>query len=114
MSVKLNTRQIGDVTVVDVSGRITLGEGPSAIREELRDLTSKGNKKILLNLSEVAYIDSTGIGELVAGFTTVANDGGTVKLLGLTKRVKDVLLITKLYTIFEVFEDEAEAARSFA
>jgi anti-sigma B factor antagonist len=114
MSVKLNTRQVGDVTVVDVSGRITLGEGPSAIREELRDLTSKGNKKILLNLSEVAYIDSTGIGELVAGFTTVANDGGTVKLLGLTKRVKDVLLITKLYTIFEVFEDEAEAARSFA
>ena len=114
MSVKLNTRQVDDVTVIDVSGRITLGEGPSAIREELRDLTSKGNKKILLNLSEVAYIDSTGIGELVAGFTTVANDGGTVKLLGLTKRVKDVLLITKLYTIFEVFEDEAEAARSFA
>ena len=114
MSVKLTTRQVDDVTVIDVSGRITLGEGPSAIREELRDLTSKGNKKILLNLSEVAYIDSTGIGELVAGFTTVANDGGTVKLLGLTKRVKDVLLITKLYTIFEVFEDEAEAARSFA
>jgi anti-sigma B factor antagonist len=114
MSVKLNSRQVGDVTVIDVAGRITLGEGSSAIRETMRDLSAKGNKKILLNLSEVAYIDSTGIGELVAGFTTVANDGGTVKLLGLTKRVKDVLLVTKLYTIFEVFEDEAEAVRSFA
>jgi len=114
MSVKLNIRQVGDVTVIDVSGRVTLGEGSSAIREAMRDQTDKGNKKILLNLGEVSYIDSTGIGELVAGFTTVANDGGTVKLLGLTKRVKDVLLITKLYTIFEVFEDEAEAARSFA
>jgi anti-sigma B factor antagonist len=114
MSVKLNSRQIGDVTVIDVAGRITLGEGTSAIREAMRDLTAKGNKKILLNLSEVAYIDSTGIGELVAGFTSVANEGGTVKLLGLTKRVKDVLLVTKLYTIFEVFEDEAEALRSFA
>ena len=113
MSVKLNTRQIGDVTVVDVSGRITLGEGPSAIREELRDLTSKGNKKILLNLSEVSYIDSSGIGELVSGFTSVANAGGTLKLLGLTKRVKDLLQITKLYTVFDVHEEEAHAIRSF-
>ena len=94
--------------------RITLGEGTSVIRETMRDLTLKGNKKILLNLSEDPYIDSTGIGELVAGFTSVSNDGGTVKLLGLTKRVKDVLFITKLYTIFEVFDDEATAVQSFA
>ena len=114
MSVKLNTRQVGDVTVVDVSGRVTLGEGSSTIRETLRDLTAKGNRKILLNLSAVSYIDSTGIGELVAGFTSAANAGGTVKLLGLTKHVKDVLMISKLYTVFEVHEDEAHAVRSFA
>lgn len=114
MSVKLNTRQVGDVTVMDVAGRITLGEGSSAIREAMRDLTNKGHKKILLNLSEVSYIDSTGIGQLVAGFTTAADAGSTVKLLGLNKRVKDVLLVSKLYTVFEAHDDEAEAVRSFA
>jgi anti-sigma B factor antagonist len=114
MSVKLNTRQVGDVTVIDISGRVTLGEGSSAIREAMRDLTAKGNKKILLNLSEVSYIDSTGIGELVAGFTSAANAGGTVKLLGVTKHVKDVLQISRLYTVFEAFDDEADAVRSFA
>ena len=114
MSVKLNTRQVGDVKVIDVSGRVTLGEGSSAIREALRDLTTKNHKNILLNLSQVSYIDSTGIGELVAGFTTAANAGGTVKLLGLSKHVKDVLLVSKLYTVFEVFEDEAQALNSFA
>lgn len=114
MSVKLNTREVGDVTVVDVSGRVTLGEGSSAIREAMRDLTTKGHKKILLNLSQVSYIDSTGIGQLVAGFTSAADAGGTVKLLGLTKHVKDVLQISKLYTVFEAFDDEADALRSFA
>lgn len=114
MSLKLNTRMAGDVAIVDVSGKITLGEGSSAIRDLLRDSVSKGNKKILLNLSEVSFIDSTGIGELVAAFTSVTNDGGAVKLLGLTKRVKDVLVITKLYTIFEIFDDEATALKSFA
>ncbi len=114
MSVKLNTRQVGDVTVVDVSGRITLGEGSSALRDAMRELTAKGNKKILLNLGDVSYIDSSGIGELVSGFTTVANAGGTLKLLSLTKRVKDLLQITKLYTVFDVHEDEAHAVRSFA
>jgi anti-sigma B factor antagonist len=114
MSVKLNTRQVGDVTVIDISGRVTLGEGSSAIREAMRDLTAKGNKKVLLNLSEVSYIDSTGIGELVAGFTSAANAGGTVKLLGVTKHVKDVLQISRLYTVFEAFDDEADAVRSFA
>jgi anti-sigma B factor antagonist len=114
VSVKLNTRQVGDVTVIDVSGRITLGEGSSALRDALRELTAKGNKKILLNLGDVSYIDSSGIGELVSGFTTVANQGGTLKLLNLTKRVKDLLQITKLYTVFDVHEDEAHAVRSFA
>lgn len=114
MSVKLNTRQVGDVSVVDVAGRITLGEGSSALRDLLRDMTSKGNKKILLNLGEVSYIDSSGIGELVSGFTTVTNSGGQLKLLNLNKRVKDLLQITKLYTVFDVHEDEAGAVRSFA
>ena len=114
MSVKLSTRQVGDVTVVDVSGRITLGEGSSALRDTMRELSAKGNKKTLLNLSDVSYIDSSGIGELVSGFTTVANAGGTLKLLGLTKRVKDLLQITKLYTVFDVHEEEAHAVRSFA
>jgi anti-sigma B factor antagonist len=114
MSVKLNTRQVGDVTVIDISGRITLGEGSSALRDILRDLTAKGNHKILLNLSDVSYIDSSGIGELVSGFTSVSNAGGTLKLLGLTKRVKDLLQITKLYTVFDVHEEEAHAIKSFA
>lgn len=114
MSVKLTTRQVGDVTVVDAVGRITLGEGASMFRDTIRDLSSSGHKKILLNLGEVSYIDSSGIGEMVSGFTTVANQGGVVKLLNLTKRVKDLLQITKLYTVFEVFDDESAAVRSFA
>ena len=113
MSVKLTTRQVGDVTVVDAVGRITLGEGASTFRDSIRDLVASGNKKLLLNLAEISYIDSSGIGELVSGFTTVANQGGTVKLLNLTKRVQDLLQITKLYTVFEVFDDEAKALASF-
>lgn len=114
MSVKLTTRKVGDVTVIDAAGRITLGEGASTFRDMIRDLATKGEKKLLLNLSEVSYIDSSGIGEMVSGFTTVTNHGGQLKLLGLSKRVKDLLQITKLYTVFEVFEDEATAVRSFA
>ena len=114
MSLKLTNRQVGDVTVVDAAVRITLGEGSSALRDVLRDMVAKGQKKILLNLSEVSYIDSSGIGELVSGFTTVTNQGGSLKLLGLTKRVKDLLQITKLYTVFDVHDDEASAVRSFA
>ena len=113
MSVKLNTRQVGDVSVVDVAGRITLGEVSSALRDAMRDMINKNQKKILLNLGEVNYIDSSGIGELVSGYTTVTNHGGQMKLLGLTKRVKDLLQITKLYTVFDVHEDEAAAIRSF-
>ncbi len=114
MSVKLNTRQVGDVSVVDVAGRITLGEGSSALRDTIRELVGKGQKKILLNLGDVSYIDSSGIGELVSAFTTVTNQGGQLKLLNLTKRVKDLLQITKLYTVFDVHEDEATAIRAFA
>jgi len=114
VSVKLSTRQVGDVSVVDVAGRITLGEGSSALRDLLREMVGKGQKKILLNLGEVSYIDSSGIGELVSGFTTVTNSGGEMKLLNLNKRVKDLLQITKLYTVFDVHEDEAGAIRAFA
>jgi anti-sigma B factor antagonist len=102
------------VAIVDVAGRITLGEGSSQLRNVLRDLLESGQKNILLNLSDVTYIDSAGIGELVAGYTTVANRGGTVKLLGLTNRVRDLLQITKLYTVFDVHETEAHALRAFA
>lgn len=113
MSVKLTTRRVGDVTVVDAAGRITLGEGASAFRDRIRELASGGSKKILLNLAEVTYIDSSGIGELVSGFTTVTNGGGQLKLVGLSKRVKDLLQITKLYTVFDVYDDEAAAVGSF-
>ncbi|MDQ2842396.1 MAG: STAS domain-containing protein [Acidobacteriota bacterium] len=113
MSVKLTSRQVGDVTVIDAAGRVTLGEGASAFRDAIRNFAAKGDKKLLLNLGEVSYIDSSGIGEMVSGFTTVTNGGGQLKLLGLSKRVKDLLQITKLYTVFEVYDDEAEAVRSF-
>jgi anti-sigma B factor antagonist len=114
LSARLSIRQVDSVTVVDVAGRITLGEGSSQLRDTLRDLLEKGHKNILLNLSDVTYIDSSGIGELVAGYTTVANRQGNVKLLGLAKRVKDILQITKLYTVFDVHENEAHALRAFA
>jgi anti-sigma B factor antagonist len=114
VSVKLTTRQVGDVVVIDAVGRITLGEGSSTFRDTIRDLAAKGEKKLLLNLAEVSYIDSSGIGELVSAFTTVTNQGAKLKLLNLTKRVRDLLQITKLYTVFEVYENEAGAVRSFA
>jgi anti-sigma B factor antagonist len=113
MSVKLTTRQVGDVTIIDVSGRITLGDGSSAIRDEMLDLTTSGVRKVLLNLGDVSYIDSSGIGELVSGLTSVAKAGGVMKLLNPTKRVKDLLRMTNLNTIFDVYEDEAHALRSF-
>ena len=113
MSVKISTRQVDGVTVLDMSGRITLGEGSVQLRDAVRDLLSKGQKHILLNLGDVTYIDSSGIGELVSGFTTISNHGGTLKLLSLTKRVQDLLQITKLYTVFDVHEEEAHAVRSF-
>ena len=113
MSLKLSVRQVGEVTVIDSAGRMTLGEGSIDFREKVKELTASGHKKILLNLAEVNYIDSSGIGELVSGFTSVSNAGGALKLLSLTKRVQDLLQITKLYTVFEVFDDETAAIRSF-
>jgi anti-sigma B factor antagonist len=110
---KSNTRQVNGVTIVDLSGRITLGEGSILLRDMVRDLVTKGQRKILLNLGEVTYIDSSGIGELVSAFTTVRNQGGELKLLNLTKKVHDLLQITKLYTVFDVKDDEATAVSSF-
>lgn len=113
MSFKATARESSGVSLVDVSGRITLGEGSSMLREMVRDLLNKGQKKIILNLGDVTYIDSSGIGELVSGFTTVRNQGGELKLLHLTKRVHDLLQITKLYTVFEVHTEESAAINSF-
>ena len=114
MSMKATIREVDSVVVVDVSGRITLGEGCAQLREIVRGQLAKGNKKILLNLADVTYIDSSGIGELVSGYTAVSNQGGQLKLLNLTKKVHDLLQITKLYTVFDVHDDEAKAISSFA
>ena len=113
MSMKVSTRQVDGVTIVDCSGRITLGEGSVTLRETVDQLLSKNQKKILLNLGDVNYIDSSGIGELVRAFTTVRKQGGDLKLLNLTKKVHDLLQITKLYTVFDVRDDEAAAIKAF-
>ena len=113
MSMKLSTRQVDGVTIVDCSGRITLGEGSVTLRDTVREILAKGQKKILLNLADVNYIDSSGIGELVSAFTTTKNQNGELKLLKLTKKVNDLLQITKLYTVFDVQDDETAAVKSF-
>jgi len=106
-------RDAGSVTVVDIGGRITLGEGSALLRSTIKDLLAEGRNKIVLNLGDVNYIDSSGIGELVTGFTTVKKSGGDLKLLHLTKKVHDLLQLTKLFTVFEVFSDENVVIRSF-
>ncbi len=108
-----DTRQIGDVTVLDISGRITLGEGNVMLREIVRDLADKGNKRIVLNLGEVSYIDSSGVGELVKTHTTIRNKGGELKLTNLNKRVSDLLQMTRLSAVFDIQKDEASAIKSF-
>ena len=113
MSMKSTTRQVDGITILDLSGRITLGEGSVQLRDAVRDLLAKGSKNILLNLADVNYIDSSGIGELVSAYTTVRNQGGELKLLNLTKKVHDLLQITKLYTVFDVKDDEATAIASY-
>jgi anti-sigma B factor antagonist len=110
---KASTRQVDGITIIDLSGRITLGEGSVVLRDTIRDSVGQGVKKILLNLGDVTYIDSSGIGELVSAYTTVRNQGGELKLLNLTKKVHDLLQITKLYTVFDVRDDEAGAIKSF-
>jgi len=113
VSMKVNTRQVDGITVLDLSGRITLGEGSVTLRDAIRDLINKGQKSILLNLGDVSYLDSSGLGELVTAYTSVKNAGGELKLLNLTKKVQDLLQITKLYTVFDVKDDEASAISSF-
>ena len=113
MNLKLSSRAVDGITIVDCSGRITLGEGSVVLRDAMKDLLGKGQKKILLNLGDVNYIDSSGIGELVSAYTTVKNQGGELKLLNLTKKVHDLLQITKLYTVFDVRDDETTAVKSF-
>ena len=113
MSMKVATRQVDGVTNLDLSGRITLGEGSVTLRDAVHDVLAKGSKKILLNLGNINYIDSSGIGELVSGFTSVRNAGGELKLLNLTKKVHDLLQITKLYTVFDIWDNEASAISSF-
>jgi anti-sigma B factor antagonist len=114
MSMKFKTRQIDGVTILDLSGRITLGEGSVTIRDAVRDALAKGSKNIVLNLGDVSYIDSSGLGELVSAYTSVKNSGGELKLLNLTAKVHDLLQITKLYTVFDVKDDEASAIAAFA
>jgi anti-sigma B factor antagonist len=113
MTLRATHRDAGAVTVVDFSGRITLGDGSALLRKTLRDLLEEKRTRIVLNLGDVDYIDSSGIGELVSGYTSVKNRGGELKLLNLTKKVHDLLQITKLYTVFDVHSDEQAAVRSF-
>jgi anti-sigma B factor antagonist len=112
MSMVLNARRLDDVVILDLSGRITMGEGTLILRERIQKLLQAGDRKFLLNLADVDYIDSSGLGELVSSFTAVRNSGGLLKLLNLTKRVQDLLQITKLLTVFEVFNNEAEALKT--
>jgi anti-sigma B factor antagonist len=105
--------QAGDVTVLDLNGKVTIGEGSVALRSVIRRVLGEGKNKILLNLGSVGYIDSSGIGELVSSFTAVNQEGGTLKLLNLTEKIQDLLAITKLLTVFDVYEDEGEALSSF-
>jgi anti-sigma B factor antagonist len=113
MSMKATVRFVEGITVVDLSGRIKLGEGSSILRDTVKELLRKGQKNILLNLGDISYIDSSGIGELVAAFTSVRNQGGEMKLLNLTKKVQDLLQITKLYTVFDIKDDEDAAIKAF-
>lgn len=112
MSMVINTRRLDDVAILDLSGRITIGEGTLILREQIQKLLNSGDRKFLLNLADVDYIDSSGLGELVTSFTTVRNQRGQLKLLNLTRRVHDLLQITKLLTVFETFDNETEALKS--
>ena len=111
---QIEQRAVGDVTVLDLKGRVTLGEGDELLKDKVNSLLNQGIKKIVLNLADVPYIDSAGLGEIVRTYTTVSKQGGTLKLLNLTKRITDLLSITKLLTVFETFDDENEAVRSFS
>jgi len=109
----ISERQAGDVTILDMSGKITIGEGSVALRAAIRRLLEEGKKKILLNLEGVGYIDSSGIGELVSSYTAINKEGGQLRLLKLTQKLQDLLTITKLLTVFDAYDDEAEALSNF-
>src|SRR5690349_2168167 len=109
----LKERQAGDVTILDLSGEVRIGEGSITLRDTIRDLADQGKKKLLLNLAGVKYIDSSGIGELIANYTTVSRQGGQLKLLNLTDRIQNLLVITKLLTVFDAYDNEADALKSF-
>ena len=113
MPCKANIRQVGDVVIVDIFGRITLGDGTGVVRETVKDLLKEGQRNLLLNLGEVSYIDSSGLGELVGAYATGMSQGAQLKLLNVQKRVNDLLQVTKLYTVFESFTSETAAVRSF-
>jgi anti-sigma B factor antagonist len=114
MALTIKTRHDGNVTIMDLSGRVTLGENTGILRDELRSILAQGNKNIILNMKDVGYVDSAGLGELVGAYTTATNQGGAVKLLHLQGKMKDLMQITKLHTIFPAFEDENQAVKSFA
>jgi anti-sigma B factor antagonist len=111
---QIEQRAVGDVIVLDLKGKITLGEGDELLKDKVNSLVNQGHRKIVLNLAEVPYIDSAGLGEIVRTYTTVSRQSGSLKLLNLTKRITDLLSITKLLTVFETFETEDEAVRSFS
>ncbi|HUA98013.1 MAG TPA: STAS domain-containing protein [Terracidiphilus sp.] len=113
MALTIASREVDGVTVLDLGGRITLGEGSVQLRDAIRDLIGKGQKSILLNLGDVNYIDSSGLGELVSAYTTARNQEAKLKLLNLTKKVHDLLQLTKLYTVFDIYDDEASAIGSY-
>jgi anti-sigma B factor antagonist len=106
-------RQAGDVTILDMSGEVRIGEGSISLRDSIRNLADQGKKKVLLNLAGVKYMDSTGVGELIANYTTITRGGGQLKLLNLTDRIQNLLVITKLLTVFDAYDNEAEALKSF-
>ena len=110
---QITERQVGDVAIIDLSGRLVLGDGDDLLRDKVNSLVQQGRHHVLVNLSRLSYMDSAGIGELVRCYTTVTRRGGALKLLGLTKRVSDLLTITKLLTVFDSFDSEAEAVASF-
>ncbi|MDQ3323017.1 MAG: STAS domain-containing protein [Acidobacteriota bacterium] len=110
----ITERQAGDITILDMNGKVTIGEGSVALRTTIRRLLGEGKKNILLNLGQVGYVDSSGIGEFVSSFTAVNKEGGTLKLLNLTQKIQDLLAITKLLTVFDVYESENEALSSFS
>ena len=111
---QIQERMSGDVVILDLKGKITLGEGDELLKDKVNSLVNQGHKKIVLNLADVPYIDSAGLGEVVRTYTTVSRQGGSLKLLNLTKRITDLLSITKLLTVFETFDSENEAVRSFS